>query len=98
MNLTQVYHPESDTWSVGASMQTARWGLGVAVVNDMLYAIGGSPFLYQPDVAENAQYTPFGYGTVPPDTTPPAVSIVSPENKTYNVNNVSLTFTVSEPT
>ena len=84
-------------------MQTARWGLGVAVVDDMLYAIGGSPFLYQPDVAENAQYKPFGYGTVPPDTTSPTVSIISPENKTYResagdpVADVPLTYTVSEP-
>jgi len=33
-----------------------------------------------------------------PDTTPPTISIVSPENKTYTVNNVSLTFTVSKST
>ena len=33
-----------------------------------------------------------------PDTTPPTISIVSPENKTYTVSNVSLTFTISEPT
>ena len=33
-----------------------------------------------------------------PDTTPPTVSIVSPENKTYPVEDVPLTFTVSEPT
>jgi hypothetical protein len=33
-----------------------------------------------------------------PDTTPPIISILSPENKTYPVNNVSLTFTVNEPT
>ena len=33
-----------------------------------------------------------------PDTTPPTISIVSPENKTYIVNNVSLTFTVNELT
>jgi len=32
------------------------------------------------------------------ETTPPTISIVSPENKTYPINNVSLTFTVSEPT
>lgn len=31
------------------------------------------------------------------DTTPPTISIISPENKTYTVNNVSLTFTLSEP-
>jgi parallel beta-helix repeat protein len=32
------------------------------------------------------------------DTTPPCLSILSPQNKTYNVNDVPLTFTVSEPT
>jgi hypothetical protein len=31
-----------------------------------------------------------------PDTTSPAVRVVSPENKTYTVNNISLTFTLSE--
>ena len=33
-----------------------------------------------------------------PDTTPPTISVVSPENKTYTMNNVSLTFTVNKPT
>jgi hypothetical protein len=33
-----------------------------------------------------------------PDTAPPIISILSPENKTYPVNDVSLTFTVDEPT
>ena len=33
-----------------------------------------------------------------PDNTPPTISIISPENKAYAVSNVSLTFTVSEPT
>ena len=39
-------------------------------------------------------------GAIPefPDITPPSISIVSPENKTYTVSNVSLTFIVSEPT
>jgi parallel beta-helix repeat protein len=32
----------------------------------------------------------------PSDTTPPAVVIISPENRSYNVNNVSLTFAVNE--
>jgi N-acetylneuraminic acid mutarotase len=54
--LNQVYDPEKDTWSLGAPMPTARYGLAVAVVNDVLYAIGGS-------TGENEQYTPFGFGT-----------------------------------
>jgi parallel beta-helix repeat protein len=32
------------------------------------------------------------------DTTPPNISVISPENTMYNVNNVSLVFTVSERT
>jgi hypothetical protein len=41
-NINQVYDPQTDIWSTGASMPTARQGLGVAVVNDVIYAIGGS--------------------------------------------------------
>lgn len=31
------------------------------------------------------------------DSTPPSVSVISPENKTYTVADISLTFTVAEP-
>ena len=88
--LNQVYDPETDTWTMGAQMPTSRYGLGIAVVNDILYAIGCSG---SPDNKKNDRYTPFGFGTVPP-----TISIVSPENKMYAVNNVSLTFTVNELT
>jgi hypothetical protein len=40
----------------------------------------------------NEQYTPFGYGTIPP-----AVSVVSPENTNYTSSNVSLAFTINKP-
>ena len=59
-NLNQVYDPETDTWIMGARMPTNRYGFGVAVVNDMLYAIG--------NYRENQRYTPFW--SLPPDTTP----------------------------
>jgi len=32
----------------------------------------------------------------PPDTTPPMISIISPENKTYDARGIPLTFTLSE--
>ncbi len=40
-NLVQIYNPENSTWSIGASMLTARSGLAAAVVNNTIYAIGG---------------------------------------------------------
>jgi len=60
-NLTQVYHPENDTWSSGADIPTPLYDLGVAIVNDHLYAIGGSPGYLQPVTNQNNQYTPIGY-------------------------------------
>jgi hypothetical protein len=85
--LNQVYDPEKDAWSMGAQMPTARSNPGIAVVNDVLYAIG--------DYTENEQYIPFGFGV---EAVPPIISIASPEkNATYSVNNVSLTFALSKP-
>jgi hypothetical protein len=59
VNLNQVYDPETDTWVVGPAMQTARFGLGVAVVNDSLYAIGGREGWFGfPISAANERYIP----------------------------------------
>jgi hypothetical protein len=92
-----VYDPERDVWVTGTLMPTARDGLDVAVVDDVLYAIGGKPGwmggLEGVYYVVNEQYMPFGYGTVSP-----TISIASPEkNATYSVNNVSLAFTVNKP-
>jgi len=58
-NLTQIYDPEKDVWITGAPMLTPRLGLRIAVVNDILYAIGG--FTNGDNVlAVNEQYTPIG--------------------------------------
>ena len=73
---TQVYNPENDSWSSEAAMPTPRAYLGVAVVNDILFAIGGFDGKNWLNTVE--QYEPIGYGTVPP-----RVQITSPENKTY---------------
>jgi len=93
-DLNQVYNPENDSWTVGESMPTARFTLHVAVVNDKLYAIGGFPYwaLGGSVCPENEEYTPLGYGTVPP-----VVSVVSPDNKTYNATSVDLVFAVNKP-
>jgi len=108
---TQVYDPESDSWTFGADTPTKHLAFGVAVVNDLLYVIGGfsqtysdfpDDWIYGPKItlyATNEQYTPFGYGTPDPsyDITAPEITIASPENKTYYTANVTLDFTVNEP-
>jgi len=38
------------------------------------------------------------YTVIPPDTTPPQIRLLSPENKTHPSDDISLTFAVSEPT
>jgi hypothetical protein len=97
---TQSYDPQTDNWTVCGAMPTERVDASVAVVNDKLYAIGGytiekgvsSFFPLTSSSAVNEEYTPFGYGTVPP-----VVAVISPENKTYTSSNVSLSFIVNKP-
>ena len=58
-SLNHVYDPERNVWSTGTPMPTARYGLSVAVVNDTLYAIGGTNV--ENTFAVNEKYTPIGY-------------------------------------
>jgi N-acetylneuraminic acid mutarotase len=65
----QIYDPVNDSWTTGASLpnpELNRLSLAVAVVDDMIYAIGGSNT--NPGatgvVASNDQYVPIGYGTI----------------------------------
>ena len=109
----QVYDPEKDSWVAGAGIPTSRCMFGAAVVNDLLYVIGGFTetfdMFWNSDVtlyAANEQYTPFGYGTPDPsyDDVVPVFSVVSPETKNYytadarlNFTDVGLNFRVDEP-
>lgn len=86
----QVYNPENNTWSIGAQLPTSRSYLGVAVVEDVLYAIGGRNS-ESTNLDVNEQYTPLAYGT-----TPPVIGIVSPESKAYNVSSIPVVFTATK--
>jgi hypothetical protein len=98
-----VYDPENDTWEIGADILTRRYNFGVAVVNDILFAIGGHTYgaPWPGDfsaVNVNEQYTPFGYGSPDPsyDSTAPAIAVLSPKNKTYYNTTVTLDFVINE--
>jgi len=80
-NITQVYNPETDSWTMGTSMPTSRFNFAVGVVNDTFYALGGSPFfnLQGEAIAANDLYIPFGYqGLLPPYWSPSASTSPSP--------------------
>ena len=96
-DVTNVYDPANDSWTIGASMLTTRYCTGVAVINDTFYVVGGrsGQWGYFVDMRASAvteQYIPIGYGTICP-----VVSVVSPQNKTYNESSVPLSFTVDKP-
>ncbi len=90
----QVYNPSNNSWNTTASMPTARAYLGVAAVNDVLYAIGGfndQNGLNTLGLNTVEEYTPIVYGPAPP-----IIQSTSPENETYN--KVTLNFTVNRDT
>jgi N-acetylneuraminic acid mutarotase len=90
-DVTQVYDPENDSWTLGASMPIDSIGLEAVVIDDVIFTVGGSHGWLINDYA-NLQYIPFGYGTAPP-----VIYVVSPVNQTYNVSIVSLDFMVNKP-
>jgi N-acetylneuraminic acid mutarotase len=100
-SLTQVYFPQNNSWSYGASMPTAREYLtAVANVNDMIYVIGGSKGFALSAMTNNEVYTPIGYGSPDPsyvpEVFPPAILLLSPNATTYNASRVPLTFTADK--
>jgi hypothetical protein len=96
----QVYNPETDSWVLGTVVPTGRGYFSVAVVDDFIYVIGGTSISYEGRplgaggvstyYATVEVYTPFGYGTVPPE-----VSVVSPDNGSHVAGEVQLNFTVN---
>jgi N-acetylneuraminic acid mutarotase len=61
-----VYNLKSDSWSFATYMPVDDYHYAVAVVNDLLYVVGGSSASNTVPYAYNLLYTPKGYGT--PDT------------------------------
>jgi N-acetylneuraminic acid mutarotase len=81
-NKTFSYDPNTDSWSAEAVMPDSRAYFGVAVINDVLYAVGGFDGVKCLSLSE--KFTPAGYGLVPPK-----IQVLTPENKTYKEVSVS---------
>jgi len=99
--IMQSYDPKTDTWT-NDTMPNGRYSVSIAVVDDLLYVVGGFTEAFRTDKFElnptitfsslNQQYKPIGYGTVPPK-----ISIISPpENANYSSGNVTLTYTTDK--
>jgi len=76
-DLNQIYDPATDTWTIGTAMPTPRQNLGVAVLNDTLYAIGGYDIDGDTYLAVNEKYTPSGYIPEFPSWTPLLIMLVA---------------------
>lgn len=88
--VTYVYDSEHNAWGTGAEIPTPRVYLTLAVLDDVLYAIGGFDGETWLDVTE--QYVPIDYGAVPPK-----LEIISPENKTYIDSDIPLILSLNRP-
>jgi N-acetylneuraminic acid mutarotase len=67
----QVYNPYTDSWTFANSPPTSRQFAGMAVVDDLIYVIGGVSYplgveSYFVFLKTNEQYTPVGYGSLTP--------------------------------
>jgi hypothetical protein len=107
----RVYDAVGNIWSTAKDMPAYRTSFGIAVVDDILYVIGGLDFAEPlPDhavggaigpISLNEQYVPIGYSSAPNGSIPtvncPVVNILSPLNQIYSENTVFLEFTVDKP-
>jgi parallel beta-helix repeat protein len=94
-NIQQVYIPTpgyANVWDDGYPSGGNYWSDYTGADADGDY-IGDTPYVVD---LNNTDRFPLMAPYEPPDTTPPVVSILSPENQTYRVSDVSLTLTVSE--
>lgn len=94
--INQVYDSAKDTWTTAKTIPTPRKDFGVAIVDDVLYVIGGrvvksatdhngSPLVYESS-SVNEQYVSFGYGfTHAPEQSNPTVEQSNLPTEYYSV-------------
>lgn len=65
-----IYNPETDTWSKGATMPSVLRFFKLAVVNDQLYAVGGVKGLLSNFPDQTARYTPIQHDSAEQEPIP----------------------------
>jgi hypothetical protein len=81
-SVTSVYDPVNDVWSTAKTMLIPRYAFGVAVVDDVLYAIGGStPNTGVEFLSVNEQYIPIGYNATLPPVASSSTTIIPESSK-----------------
>jgi N-acetylneuraminic acid mutarotase len=94
LNVIQIYDPQTDTWSRGTDMPTARQGLALAAVNDLLYAIGGcyptNDYTIATSNSQNHRYT-----TLVAEASP--ANFVPQQNSAANERYTPIGYTGTEP-
>jgi N-acetylneuraminic acid mutarotase len=88
LGLVQIYDPQSDVWGVGSPMPTPRNGLAVVVVNNQIYALGGTTHSSGDGalgtlVSANERYTPSESDSALPIPTPTPTSSPIPETEPF---------------
>jgi len=92
----QAYDFIDGTWTIGEAMPNPRLDFGAAVVDDILYIIGGYTYdIGYPHTTKVSTFTeayvPFGYRSVS------MVEVISPLDVVYNQSSVELVFAVDRP-
>ena len=82
----QIYNPANDSWILGTPMPTSRYGLTTAVVDNKIYAIGGTTGVFHTvagtDITE--QYYPLKDSAAPSvPSTVPSPSTQKPKFEPY---------------
>jgi hypothetical protein len=94
---TQIYNPLNDTWFFGKEVLAPRGGFAAVNLEDKLYIMGGtltksnmnSVTATKTQFNLVQQYLPVGYGTIRP-----ALSVLSPQNQTFNGSSIPLVYTI----
>jgi len=89
LNQNYVYDPASNSWTTAAPLPVAAFSPAVAVVNDVLYVIGGGQGIT--GLPTNEQYIPIGYNQTSssPSSSPPSQAS-NPINQTHLIDYAGL--------